>query len=155
MSLPNWRQMCDHLDNNYEISELRIIVEKIIGEDDISRLNNLNKQQLCEIISNDYEDYKFEKYAVNKNCSNNGIIEDDYENVPESKLVTFTEGGKTYCFTLQEFAGILSQGRRNPFTRGIIPEQAIKQYVRKEKKLAPAMDKMRARQRLQEKLKGN
>jgi hypothetical protein len=137
-----------HLYNKFDLEQLKAIIKEILPNVDTT---SLNKANLCEIISNDYEDYKLKRGS--RNCINAGIIEDDYLDIPDSQVVSFTQDKKLYCLTLEEFGRILEENKINPFNRLPIPESAIKQYDRKMKLLAPQVNKIKARQLLQQRLK--
>src|SRR5947209_2314706 len=92
-----WQDICAYLDATYKLTELKKIAE-FIG----INTEGLTKSQICDQLAQDYNEYI--KNAPIP-CINEPLIEETY-NTSDPDLITFTEGGQKFCFTLDEFQGI-------------------------------------------------
>lgn len=106
-------------------------------------LNNLKKEDIAvnkvkKILLERYRDSKLPPkrmacidiiYMVNKyysyiesiECTNDLITEDSIADIPIGQLITFTEDGQTYCFTVGE----MQQMDINPYNRKQFPQEVL------------------------------
>jgi hypothetical protein len=109
-----WQHICTNNIQGYKFERLQEIAKAL----DIPTANK-TKRQLCAAISQDFSNH-MEKRA-RPECHNveSFAMRDPWDEIPNWKILRVQQGGKTYCFTLEELETLIKtqQTLQNPYTR--------------------------------------